>query len=103
MASAVAKLEAFSKYKKSTKRKVFSEFFELESLMGNLSLRLSENRRPAFLPPADRTVDSLGVRLQRLQQLEAVNARDEAERWGGGREEWQQRTRIGSPLWRMPV
>lgn len=71
-----AKLASFYDYKATQKSVKLTEHMDIEALYGDLALRLQNNKRPAYNPPAGLSLDELQGKLGELEASE--NKRNEA-------------------------
>ena len=79
MAGAKKRLEAFGSYKTSQKNQIITSQMSMMGNFDTLSLRLSNNGRPAFQPEAAIAPETLKTRVEALAAKEAVEPKLHAE------------------------
>jgi Ca2+-binding EF-hand superfamily protein len=71
MAGAVQKLEDYYAYKKSDKKVIIGNFLKLESIYGNLKIRLEDHKRPEFKAEEGQSVEEFKSAVAALEKLDA--------------------------------
>ena len=77
------RIETFYKFKTEEKSKFQSAHLDLVALFNNLALRLANNKRPPFQPPANCNLDALDKMFDDLEKIErdlSVKLHDELAR-----------------------
>jgi len=79
MAGAVKRLADFENYKQNQKNSIVKLNLEMVGNFDTLQLRLTNNKRPMFAPPAETTPDAIKNRIALLSEKEKVEPRLHAE------------------------
>jgi len=70
MAGAQKRLADFYDYKANDKNKIIQTQLDLEGIYNNLAMRLSHNKRPAFVPPTGHSLTDINAALAHLEECE---------------------------------
>jgi len=70
MAGAKRRIQEFYDYKTKDKNVLLGEQLGLEGLYNNLSMRLSHNKRPDFVPPSGLTLKDVSAAIAHLEECE---------------------------------